>query len=133
MALDAPMRFQAAIRAVEALAREERYRAAFVFGSLARGETDGASDVDANVITAEPVACRSINHPRIGGVKLDLSFKSFEQLREQTDEEVRRNERVPMVAESLVLFDKDGRLTARSRTSPSAPERSCRAYDDAPA
>jgi predicted nucleotidyltransferase len=112
MPLDAPGRFQAAIRALEALAREERYRAAFVFGSLARGEAGAASDVVANVITAAPVACRSINHPRIGGVKLDLTFKSFAQLCEQTDEEVRRNERVPMVAESVVLFDKDGELTA---------------------
>lgn len=112
MPLDAPGRMQAAIRAIQALAREERYRAAFVFGSLARGEAGAASDVDANVVTAAPVACRSINHLRIGGVKLDVSFKSIEQLREQTDEEIAKNERVPMVAESVVLFDKDGHLTA---------------------
>jgi len=30
----------------------------------------------------------------------------------QTDEEIRRSERVPMVAESVVLFDKDGHLSA---------------------
>ena len=112
MPLDVPARFRPAIRALEGLAEHERYRAAFLFGSLARGEANEASDVDASVVTAEPVACRSINHPRIGGVKLDLSFRSFDQLRAQTDEEIGRNERVPMVAESVVLFDKDGRLTA---------------------
>jgi predicted nucleotidyltransferase len=112
MPLDAPGRFRAAIRALEALAREERYRAAFVFGSLARGNADAASDVDAIVVTAEPVACQGINHPRVGGVKLDLSFRSIEQLREQTDGEIGKNERVPMVADSVVLFDKDGELTA---------------------
>src|SRR5438093_2984324 len=105
MSFDVPVRFQAAIRAIEALAETERYRAAFVFGSVARGEGTEASDLDANVVTAEPVACRSINHPRISGVKLDLSFKSFAQLREQTEEEIRRSERVPMVAEAVVLFD----------------------------
>src|SRR5207249_485640 len=68
--------------------------------------------LDANVVTAEPVPCRRINHPRIGDVKLDLTFKSFEQLREETEEQIRQNERVPMVAESVVLFDKDGRVTA---------------------
>jgi predicted nucleotidyltransferase len=109
---EAPPRFRPAVRAIEALVRDERYRAAFLFGSLARGEATEASDVDANVVTIEPVACRSINHPRIGGVKLDLSFKSIEQLREQTDEEIGKNQRRPMVAESVVLFDKDGRLTA---------------------
>jgi predicted nucleotidyltransferase len=109
---EVPSRFGPAVRAIEALARDERYRAAFLFGSLARGEATEVSDVDANVVTAEPVACRSINHPRIGGVKMDLSFKSIGQLREQTDEEVAKNERVPMVAETVVLFDKDGQLTA---------------------
>lgn len=112
MSLDVPPRFRPAARALAELARDARYRAAFVFGSLARGEAGDASDLDANVVTADPVACRSINHPRIGGVKLDLSFKSLAQLRAQTDEEIRRNERVPMVAESVVLFDKDGHLTA---------------------
>jgi predicted nucleotidyltransferase len=112
MPFEVPTRFRPAVRALEALARDERYRAAFVFGSLARGEGDAASDVDANVVTAEPAECRRINHPRIGGVKLDLSFKSLGQLREETDEQIGQNQRVPIVAESVVLFDKDGGLTA---------------------
>jgi predicted nucleotidyltransferase len=109
---EVPPRFGPAVRAIEALALDERYRAAFLFGSLARGEATDVSDVDASVVTVEPVACRSINHPRSGGEKLDLSFRSIEQLREQTDGEIGKNERVPMIAESVVLFDKDGQLTA---------------------
>jgi predicted nucleotidyltransferase len=112
MPFDVPPRFRPAIEALEALAGAERYRAAFVFGSLARGDAGDASDLDANVVTAEPVECQRINHPRIGGVKLDLTFRSFEQLREQTDKEIRRSQRIPMVAESVVLFDKDGRVSA---------------------
>jgi hypothetical protein len=112
MPLDPPPRFRPAVRALEALAERERYRAAFVFGSLARSEAGDASDIDANVLTAAPVDCQRINHPRIGGVKLDLTFRSIGQLREQTEEEIRRGQRVPMVAESVVLFDKDGDLTA---------------------
>jgi predicted nucleotidyltransferase len=74
VAFEVPARFRPAIRALEALAETDRYRAAFVFGSLARGEATEESDVDANVVTAEPVVCERINHPRIAGVKLDLSF-----------------------------------------------------------
>src|SRR5947207_188381 len=58
MPLDPPPRFRPAVRALEALAERRRYRAAFVFGSLARGEAGDASDVDANVLTAAPVECQ---------------------------------------------------------------------------
>jgi hypothetical protein len=44
-------------------------------------------------------------------VKLDVSFRSTAQLRVETEEAIRRRERVPMMAESVMLFDKDGELT----------------------
>jgi hypothetical protein len=105
------VRLRPAVRALEGLARHERYRAALVFGSLARGEP-APVDVDARVVVDEAVPCEAINHPRIGGVKLDVTFRSIAQLREQTEQEIQRGERLPMVAESVVLFDKDGGLTA---------------------
>lgn len=110
MPLEVPGRVELAVRALEGLAREERYRAALVFGSLARGAAEPV-DVDAVVVVDEAAACEAINHPRIGGVKMDVSFRSMAQLRAETEEAIRVGSRVPMVAESVVLFDKDGELT----------------------
>jgi hypothetical protein len=112
MAPEVPPRFVPAVRALEGLARHERYRAALLFGSLARGGAGEASDVDALVVVDEGVPCEAINHPKVGGVKLDVTFRSIGQMRANTDAEVRLGKRVPMVAESVVLFDKDGLLTA---------------------
>jgi predicted nucleotidyltransferase len=110
MRLEVPPRVEPAVRAIEGLARYERYRAALLFGSLARGAAEPV-DVDAVVVVDEAVPCQAINHPRIGGVKLDVSFRSRAQLRAETEEAIRQGTRVPMVAESIVLFDKDGELT----------------------
>ena len=111
MGLAVPRRVEPAVRALEALAGHERYRAALLFGSLARGAA-APVDVDARVVVDEAVPCEAINHPKIGGVKLDVTFRSIAQMRAETAEEIRRADRVPMVAESVVLFDKDGELTA---------------------
>jgi hypothetical protein len=99
------------IEAIKALEAQERYIGAFVFGSVARGEETAQSDVDVQVIVDEDNPCPSINHPFIAGRKLDISFLSFAQLEQRTKEEIARRERVPMVAESLIVFDKTGDLT----------------------
>lgn len=109
---DIPQRFRPAYDAIAALARDERYLAALVFGSVARGEGNQLSDFDAKVVVAGDAACAAINHPFVGGVKLDISFNTFEQLRRSTAGEVERGERPPIVGESLVVFDKTGGLSA---------------------
>ena len=107
---DIPGRFLDAYESIRQLEQRERYLAAFVFGSLARGEATEDSDMDVKVIVNEDNPCSNINHPIINGVKLDLTFISLDQLRAATDREMERRERIPMIAESLVVFDKTGEL-----------------------
>jgi predicted nucleotidyltransferase len=102
--------FSEVLDALKALERGERYEGAFVFGSFARGDATAASDVDVKVVVTEDNPCPNINHPFIAGRKLDLSFLSLAQLEHQTEDEIARRERVPMVAESVIVFDKTGDL-----------------------
>lgn len=106
-----PARFVTAYNSIQLLANDPRYLAAFIFGSLARGEVTDQSDLDVRVIVDEDNSCSNVNHPIIGGVKIDLSFASFEQLRRVTQREMETRERIPMIAESLIIFDKTGELT----------------------
>jgi hypothetical protein len=106
-----PVRFRPAVVRVQQLQSVEQYQAAYIFGSGARGDTTAASDLDVHVLVDRETACTSVSHPIINGVKLDLSFLSFEQLAARTAREIERAERVPMVAESTVVFDKTGDLT----------------------
>src|SRR5579871_5625908 len=100
-----PPRFHPAYQHIQRLAQHERYQAALIFGSLARGEATDASDMDVKVVTDEENPCANINHPVIGGVKLDLSFSSISQFRKDLDKEIATHERVPILAESLIVFD----------------------------
>lgn len=106
-----PLRFYLAYRRIQDLAQHDRYQAALIFGSLARGEATDASDMDVRVVTNEGNPCSNINHPVISEVKLDLSFSSISQFRESLDREIASRERVPILAESLIVFDKTGELT----------------------
>lgn len=103
-------RFAAAYQRIADLAQYDRYLAAYIFGSYARGEATEQSDLDVHVIINEDNPCGNINHPIIAGVKLDLSFCSLEQLNERTSREMEQHERLPMIAESLIVFDKTGEL-----------------------
>lgn len=107
-----PPRFRPAFDAVRGLGRDERYVAALVFGSVARGEANELSDFDAKIVVAGDPLCDQINHPFVGGVKLDISFNSIEQLRRATAKEIERGERPPIVGESIMVFDKTGALSA---------------------
>jgi predicted nucleotidyltransferase len=123
--VDIPARFAAAYRHVQRLERGGRYLGAFIFGSLARGEATARSDLDVQVLVDADNPCANINHPVIGGVKLDLTFLSLAQLRRDTEREVARAVRVPMLAESVIVFDKTGdlgklRAWARQATPPRA-------------
>jgi hypothetical protein len=104
-----PERFIPAIQQIKNLQRNSRYFGAFVFGSIVRGETTSQSDLDVKVVIDKD-SCKNINHPFINGVKLDVSFYSFKQLGELLEHQTEKNERPPMIAESIILFDTTGKL-----------------------
>ncbi len=103
-------RFQPAFEKVKQLQLKERYLGAFIFGSVARGNAVEDSDFDVKVVVNKHNSCNNINHPIINGVKLDITFQSMNQLQEFTEEEIKKAERIPMVAESIIIFDKTGDL-----------------------
>ena len=107
-----PERFLPARRCVENLAQYRRYLAAYIFGSVARGEATPHSDLDVHVIVDEDNPCANVNHPIIEGVKLDLSFRSLKQIQEHTHDEIEQRERTPILADALLVFDKTGELSA---------------------
>jgi hypothetical protein len=120
-----PARFASAYNAIAALADTERYLGAFIFGSVARGTANAQSDFDVRVLIDEDNPCANINHPVIGGVKLDLTFNSLAQPQRDTKQEIARATRLPMIAESIIVFDKTGALgalrdEARRATPPQA-------------
>lgn len=106
-----PQRFLAAFQAIERLEAHDRYLGAFIFGSLVREEATEQSDCDVQVIVNEDNPCTNINHPIIGGVKLDLTFLSLEQLKARTQQEMEKRERIPLIAEAVIVFDKTNQLS----------------------
>lgn len=106
-----PPRFHPAYQHIQRIAQHECYQAALIFGPLARGEATDESDMDVKVVKDEDNPCSNINHPVIGGVKLDITFSSISQFREGLDWEIASRERIPILAESLIVFDKVGELT----------------------
>lgn len=119
----APARFQCALAVIQRLADHPRYDAAFIFGSVARGDATVLSDLDVKVVTDLDNPCTNINHPHIETVKLDLTFGSLEQLEAGTQQEIERGERIPMLAESIIVFDKTGQLAAlRSHAQAARPK-----------
>lgn len=120
-----PARFRPAVLRVQQLQAADRYQAAYVFGSVARGDATPASDLDVHVLIDGENPCANISHPVIDGVRLDLSFFSFEQLATRTEREIAKGDRIPMVAESAIVFDKTGALfrlrasAQRARPKPS--------------
>src|SRR3989344_4601596 len=119
-----PEKFQPAYKKVKQLEFEDRYLGAFIFGSLARGDSTEDSDFDVKVVVDQYNPCKNINHPVINGVKLDITFQSFNQLKEFTEQEIKKAERIPMIAESRIIFDKTGNLTKlRRRVQKTMPKK----------
>lgn len=118
--------FLSAYRKIEELQKYDRYLAAYIFGSVVRGEQDKNSDLDVMVIVDENNNCKEINHPIINGIKLDITFRSLAQIKEINDDVVKKGERLPMLAESIIVFDKNGELKklkqAYSNMRPKATE-----------
>lgn len=104
-----PNNFKSAIKKVKELQKYPEYQGAFIFGSAARNEITNNSDLDV-VVLVKNNSCTGLNHPIISGVRLDISFLSYNQLSKQAKEQV-SSKRIPFLAESKVLFDKKGLLT----------------------
>lgn len=128
-----PERFLPAVRAVRGLAEADRYIGALIFGSVAQGTASELSDLDVRVLVNEENHCSAINHPKIGGVKLDITFCSIEQLERQLADEIADGRRAPMIVGARILIDKTGQLaelTARANAaSPPAYEASATQFD----
>ena len=105
-----PSGYQEILYKVKALEKHEEYEGAFIFGSTARGEITKDSDIDVKVFVNERYSCKSLIHPFINGIKLDLSFLSLAVAIEDTEQEIKERKRIPMIAESIILFDKTGKL-----------------------
>lgn len=108
--MNIPEPYKTVIDKIKALEKHKRYLGAFVFGSVARGKTTKESDVDVKVIVRGKMH-QSLNHPQINGVKLDISFHSMEQLVADTNSDIKKHKRIPMIAESIIIFDKTGELS----------------------
>lgn len=94
---------------ISSLKQHDRYRGAFVFGSVPRGEFKLQSDIDVKVLV-KGEEHTEVNHPIIDGIKIDISFNNLLTLIKATESEIKKRERIPMIAESIILFDKDGDL-----------------------
>lgn len=91
------------------LKEDDRYRACLIFGSTVRGEFVKGSDIDVKVIVRGE-AHSELTHTNIEGIKLDISFNSIKSLQKDTEKELEKAKRIPIVTETIVLFDKDGEL-----------------------
>jgi hypothetical protein len=111
MKAETPLRFQPALERIQALEADPRYLGAFIFGSVADGTATEESDLDLKVIVDSDNDCENINHPYIGGVKVDATFRSMKQIEEFTGAEIREAKRPPNLARAIIVFDKTGELT----------------------
>jgi len=91
------------------LAEDKHFLGAYVFGSASRGEFGKGSDIDVKVLV-DKSDCTHVSHPFIRGVKLDITFMSYDHMITVLDKQVAKRERVPMIAESIIIFDKTGKL-----------------------
>ena len=83
-----------------------------LFGSAARDELKDTSDIDVIVITNDEMNGNGhILHPLINKVKLDISFSTFQKFEKMMNDQADKMERIPMIGESKILFDKTGNLT----------------------
>lgn len=105
-----PKKFIPALNKIKALEKKDCYLGAFLFGSGVRGELNDQSDLDVYIVVSDDCCCKDTSHPCVRGIKLDISFKSLSALEEDMLEQLRKDDRIPMVCESVILFDKTGKI-----------------------
>lgn len=103
--------FKKGVEKIAKLSQQPRYQAAFIFGSVAEGTSNDKSDLDVKVIVDEDNVCENINHPTFDDYKLDITFRSFQQIKEFTEDEIKKGEREPNLVRGVIVFDKTGELT----------------------
>lgn len=108
-------RFKKGLSKVHKLAEMPRYQAALVFGSVAEGTSTSKSDLDVIVTVDQDNPCENINHPAFDDYKLDVTFRSFTQIKEFTEVQIEKGEREPNLVRGIILFDKTGELTKLQR------------------
>lgn len=111
-----PKKFISLIEKIRKLEANKHYLAAFLFGSAAREELNDDSDLDVIVMTDNTTGIEHVLHPTINSVKLDISFNTFKQIVKNMEEQIAKNERLPMICESTILFDKTGKLSKYKRS-----------------
>lgn len=102
--------FLGAFNQVKKLDRYDRYVGAFIFGSVVRGDITKDSDIDIKIVVKGKTH-ETLNHPFLNRIKSDTSFNSLEKIIESTNSEIKKGKRIPMIAESIIVFDKTGELT----------------------
>ena len=94
------------------LRNDDVIEAVMLFGSAARDELKVSSDIDAIIIVDDEILGKGHTlHPVISDVKLDLGVYTFESFEKETKKQAEKIDRIPMVGDSKVLFDKTGNLT----------------------
>ena len=69
------------------------------------------------------IRAHNVNHPTFDGYKLDITFRSFEQIEQFVADEIKKAEREPNLVRGVILFDKTGRLTAlQKKTQKTKPQ-----------
>ena len=104
-------RFKKGLEGIHKLAKKSRYEAAFVFGSVAEGTSNEKSDLDVVVVVNKDNSCENVSHPTFDDYKLDISFRSFKQVKKIADEQIEEGDREPNLVRGVILFDKTGELT----------------------
>ncbi len=121
---DIPLRFTKGVEAIKSLQYYPRYQAAFIFGSVAEGTSTAKSDLDVRVLVDQDNDCQNVNHPMFDEYKMDLSFRSFAQIKLDAEKDFEKRERRPILATSKIIFDKTGEITnLQSKARQVEPER----------
>jgi len=108
--LNLNIKVEQVLEIIKKLSSNDRYRSALIFGSIARGEFVEESDIDVKVII-KGSEHSEINHLTIQNIKFDITFHSLDSLIKDTRQEIKDGKKIPIVSESIILFDKDGMIS----------------------
>lgn len=103
-------RYRIVVEKIKQLAVHDRYEGAVVFGSFATGELHPESDLDVSVLVTDEQVCSNVSHPLLDGIRVDISFDSMAKLVQMAEERLKQGFRKPWLYDSVILFDKQGRL-----------------------
>ncbi|MEM1312387.1 MAG: nucleotidyltransferase domain-containing protein [Patescibacteria group bacterium] len=88
----------------------EDYTGAFVFGSFANRTFTDYSDLDIVLIVKDSSKKESYKTINIDGVDVDICTETLEDLKFREQGIIQKAERKPWLVDSIILFDKTGKL-----------------------